>query len=127
MMQLRHRVIPSGYVWPMYTTAGGAGEFRCHSPVAYKLSLWRYGALCRDLYDSLPSLREVTAYLPWALCLRYFLHARLANNIRRFWRRVLTRPCINFNSSQASERFTTARLVRKCQDLVDGSDDATVA
>jgi hypothetical protein len=32
-----------GYVWPMYTTAGGAGEFRCHSAVAYKLSLWRYG------------------------------------------------------------------------------------
>ena len=32
-----------GYVWPMYTTAGGAGEFRCHSPEAFKLSLWRYG------------------------------------------------------------------------------------
>ncbi len=32
-----------GYVWPMYTAAGGAGEFRCHSPAAYKLSLWRYG------------------------------------------------------------------------------------
>ena len=37
-----------GYVWPMYTTAGvgdggGAGEFRCHSAEAFKLSLWRYG------------------------------------------------------------------------------------
>jgi hypothetical protein len=32
-----------GYVWPKYTRAGGAGEFRVHSHVAYKLSLWRYG------------------------------------------------------------------------------------
>ena len=32
-----------GYVWPKFARAGEAGEFRVHSHVAYKLSLWRYG------------------------------------------------------------------------------------
>ena len=54
----------------MYTTAGGAGEFRCHSPVAYKLSLWRYGALCRTftwLPGSLAPTDEVTVYFAMGL------------------------------------------------------------
>jgi N,N-dimethylformamidase len=32
-----------GYVWPKWVQAGEQGEFRVHSPEAYKLSLWRYG------------------------------------------------------------------------------------
>lgn len=32
-----------GYVWPKWTRGGGHGEFRVHSPEAYRLSLWRYG------------------------------------------------------------------------------------
>ena len=32
-----------GYVWPKWINAGDTGEFRIHSTVAYKLSLWRYG------------------------------------------------------------------------------------
>lgn len=32
-----------GYVWPKWTTSGGAGELRVHGPAGYRLSLWRYG------------------------------------------------------------------------------------
>ena len=32
-----------GYVWPRWTRAGEACEFRVHAPRPYRLSLWRYG------------------------------------------------------------------------------------
>lgn len=32
-----------GYAWPKAVRSGERSEFRVHSPVAYKLSLWRYG------------------------------------------------------------------------------------
>ncbi len=33
-----------GYAWPKWSRAGESSEFRVHSPEAYKLGLWRYGA-----------------------------------------------------------------------------------
>jgi hypothetical protein len=33
-----------GYAWPKWARAGESSEFRVHSPEAYKLGLWRYGA-----------------------------------------------------------------------------------
>jgi len=33
-----------GYAWPKWAAAGSRAEFRVHSPEAYKLGLWRYGA-----------------------------------------------------------------------------------
>lgn len=33
-----------GYVWPKWARSGEPGEPRVHSPEAYRLSLWRYGA-----------------------------------------------------------------------------------
>ena len=33
-----------GYAWPKWARAGERSEFRVHSPEAYKLGLWRYGA-----------------------------------------------------------------------------------
>jgi N,N-dimethylformamidase len=38
---LRKRLL--GYVWPKWVKSGEEGEFRVHSPTAYKLELWRYG------------------------------------------------------------------------------------
>jgi hypothetical protein len=32
-----------GYAWPKWVRSGERSEFRVHSPVAYKLELWRYG------------------------------------------------------------------------------------
>ena len=32
-----------GFVWPKWVRSGDVGEFRVHSPEAYRLSLWRYG------------------------------------------------------------------------------------
>src|SRR3954451_21283020 len=32
-----------GYAWPKCLRAGERSEFRVHSPVPYKLELWRYG------------------------------------------------------------------------------------
>jgi N,N-dimethylformamidase len=33
-----------GYAWPKWVKGGETAEFRVHSPEAYHLSLWRYGA-----------------------------------------------------------------------------------